>query len=58
MKKFVEPWLGTDGATKSDKFSEKFQTAMEPPSSFSENYIADFFVMEIVAYKQVGMRAR
>ena len=33
--------LGTGGATKSDEFSEQFQTAFDPPS-FSENYIAFF----------------
>ena len=37
--------LGKDGATKSDEFSEKFQTAFDPPS-FSENYVAIFFMME------------
>ena len=31
---------GTDGASKSDGFSEKFQTAFDPPS-FSENYVAN-----------------
>ena len=36
--------LGTDGPTKTDEFSEKFQTAFGPPlpPSFSENHIADF----------------
>ena len=35
--------LGKGGATKSDEFSEKFQTAFYPvPPSFSENYIANF----------------
>ena len=35
--------LGKDGATKSDEFSEKFQTAFSPsPPSVSENYIAFF----------------
>ena len=35
--------LGTDGVTKTDEFSEKFQTAFDPPPpSLSENYIADF----------------
>ena len=33
---------GTDGVTKTDEFSEKFQTAFDPPPSFSENHIADF----------------
>ena len=35
--------LGTGDATKTDEFLEKFQTAFDPPpSSFSENYVADF----------------
>ena len=34
--------LGTNGNTKTDVFSEKFQMAFDPPPSFSENYIADF----------------
>ena len=34
--------LGTDGDTKTDEFSEKFQTAFDPPPSFLENHIADF----------------
>ena len=46
------------GATKSDEFSKKFQTAFPPPPSFSENYIAIFFIMDMVAYMQGGMRAR
>ena len=29
-------------ATKTDKFSEKFQTAFDPPS-FQENYVANIF---------------
>ena len=33
--------LGKDGVSKTDEFSEKFQTAFDPPS-FSENHIADF----------------
>ena len=35
--------LGKSGATKSDEFSEKFQTAFDPAPSFLENYIANFF---------------
>ena len=34
------PDLGKGPATKSDEFSEKFQTAFDPPSSL-ENYIAN-----------------
>ena len=33
---------GTDGVTKTDEFSEKLQTAFDPPPSFSENHIVDF----------------
>ena len=32
---------GKDGCAKLDKFSEKFQTAFDPPSLL-ENYIANF----------------
>ena len=32
-----------DGTDKSDEIAEKFQTAFDPPPSFSENYIAIFF---------------
>ena len=39
---FVFPFLGKDGVSKIDEFSEKFQTAFDPPPSFSENHIADF----------------
>ena len=36
--------FGTDDATKSDEFSEKFQTAFDPPPpSCLENYVAFFF---------------
>ena len=33
---------GKPTATKTDEFSEKFQTVFNPPPSFSENDIADF----------------
>ena len=35
-------WLGKPLPTKTDEFLEKFQTAFDPPPSFSENYVADF----------------
>ena len=35
--------LGTGQPTKTDEFSEKFQTAFDPPPSFLENYVAIFF---------------
>ena len=31
------------GATKTDEFLEKFQTAFDPPPSLLENYIANFY---------------
>ena len=34
--------LGKHPHSKTDEFSEKFQTAFDPPPSFSENHIADF----------------
>ena len=34
--------LGTGGGTKTDEFSEKYQTAFDLPPSFSEIYIAFF----------------
>ena len=36
------PWLGKGNPSKTDEFSEKFQTAVDPPPSFSENHVADF----------------
>ena len=35
--------LGKPTPSKMDEFSEKFQTAVDPPPSFSENHVADFF---------------
>ena len=34
--------FGTEHDTKTDEFSEKFQTAFDPPPSFSESNIANF----------------
>ena len=34
--------LGKDGVSKIDVFSEKFQTAFDPPPSFLENHVALF----------------
>ena len=50
--------LGKDGATKADEFSETIQTAFDPPPSFSENFVANFFIMDIVEYIQGGTKAR
>ena len=44
------------GVSKTDKFSEKFQTAFAPPS-FSENHVAIFFIIDMVEYIQGGKRA-
>ena len=38
----AEHWSGKPRTSKTDEFSEKFQTAFDPPS-FSENHIAIFF---------------
>ena len=38
----IHPYKGMGPATKSDDFLEKFQTAFDPPPSFSKNHIADF----------------
>ena len=42
LKSIVALHSGTDGHTKKDETSEKFQTAFDPPPSFSENHVADF----------------
>ena len=47
--------LGKDPATKSDEFLEKFQTAFDPPPSFLENYVANFLIMDMVAFMQGGI---
>ena len=52
------PDLGKGPATKSDEFSEKFQRALNPPPSFSENYVAYFCMIDMVAHIQGGMMAR
>ena len=48
--------LGTDGATKSDEFSKKFQTAFDPPPPliFGKLY-CNFFLMNMVAFMQGGI---
>ena len=35
--------LGTGGVSKTDEFSEKFQTTFDPPALSSEKYIAFFW---------------
>ena len=44
---------GKGGATKSDEFSEKFQTAFDPPS-FSENYVAIFLWNACTWFPKIG----
>ena len=39
---------GPDGHTKTDEFSEKFQTAFDPPPSFSENHFTIFDLKNLV----------
>ena len=56
--KFQTVFLGKNPAPKSDDFLEKFQTAYDAPPSFLENYVAIFFIMDMVAYMLEGMRAR
>ena len=46
--------LGKGPATKSDEFLDKFQTAFDP-LSYLENYIANFFIMDMVAFMQGGI---
>ena len=50
--------LGNGGATKLDEFSEKFQTAFDPPPLIFGKLYCKFFIMDMVAYLQGGMRAR
>ena len=49
--------FGTGQGTKMDEFSE-VPNGLCPPPSFLENYVAIFFMMDMVAYMQGGMRAR
>ena len=51
------PHLGKGPATKSDDFLEKMQTAFDPLPPFLENYI-NSFILDMVAYMQIDMRAR
>ena len=49
---------GKGGNTKSDEFLEKFQTAFDPPHLIFGKLCCKFFIMDMVAYMQGGMRAR
>ena len=54
----LRPTLGKGLATKSDEFLENFKNSKQPLTSFFENFVATFFIMDLVAYMQGGMRAR
>ena len=45
-------------ATKSDAFSEKFQTALNPPPLIFGKLCCKFFMTDMVAYMRGGMMAR
>ena len=49
--------LGNGGATKLDEFSEKFQTAFDPPPLIFGKLYCKFFIMDMFVCFQVGMRA-
>ena len=49
--------LGKGGATKSDEFSEKIQTAFDPPPHFRK-IMLNFFMTDLVAHMRGGMMAR
>ena len=51
--------FGTGQGTKTDEFSEKFQTAFDLPPQFLENFGENFYNgYGMDAYMQGGMRAR
>ena len=50
--------LGNGPATKPDEFSEKFQSTFDPPPLIFGKLCCKFFIMDMVAYMQGGMRAR
>ena len=54
------PLKGTGHATKSDEFSEKFQTAFDPPHPHPHFWkiMLQFFIMDMVEHMQGGMMAR
>ena len=57
-KVFLVRGLGKDGATKSDDFLEKFQTAFGPPPPHFRKIMLQFFMMDMMEYMQGGTRAR
>ena len=53
--------LGKGGYAKSDEFSEKFQTAFDPPHTHTPHFrriMLQFFMIDMVAYMQGGMMPR
>ena len=51
------PDLGKGPGTKSDEFSEKFHTALDPTPHFRE-IMLQFFMIDMVAYMRENMMAR
>ena len=51
---FVASQANQVKSTKTDEFSEKFQTAFGSPPSFSENYVAFFLEMDTKPSKIAG----
>ena len=50
--------LGAYGFSNMDVFLEKFQTSFDPSLHFWKIMMQFFFIMDMVAYLQGGMRAR
>ena len=46
--------LGKDDISKTDEFLEKFQTAFDPPPSFSENHVA-LFATKVRMFSMAGL---
>ena len=51
-------FLGKGPGTKSDEFSGNSKQPSNLTPSFSENYVANFFMTDMVEYIQGGMMAR
>ena len=47
--------VGKGGAAKSDEFSEKNPNGLRPPPLILENYVAIFFIMDMVAFMKWGI---
>ena len=52
LSKTLSSNLGKGGATNSDEFLEKFQTAFDPPPPHFWKIILQFFIMDMVAFMQ------